>query len=67
MAWPWFGGMPGRAARKIFALWVTALVLLAVFTLYSFITLQICQGIVLIFVIALITVLPTMFLIGSRI
>ena len=59
--------MPGRGARKIFALWVTALVLLALFTLYSFITLQICQGIVLIFVIALTAVLPVTFLIGSRI
>lgn len=29
-SWPWFGGMPGRAARGIFALWVTLLVMLAV-------------------------------------
>lgn len=28
-AWPWFGGMPGRAARGIFALWVVLLVTLA--------------------------------------
>ena len=37
-AWPWFGGTPGKAARKIFALWVVALVALVVFTIYAFAT-----------------------------
>ena len=66
-AWPWFGGMPGKAARGIFALWVTLLVIFAVATLYAFVTLQICLGIGLIFVIAIVAVAPTLFLIGSRI
>lgn len=66
-AWPWFGGMPGRAARGIFALWVTLLVILAVATIYAFVTLNICMGIALIFVIAVVGVAPTLFLIGSRI
>ena len=43
-AWPWFGGMPGKAARKFFAIWVTALVLLVLWALYAFITLRICLG-----------------------
>lgn len=66
-AWPWFGGMPGRAARAIFALWVTLLTVFAVATIYAFVTLHICLGIGLIFVIAIVAVAPTMFLIGSRI
>ena len=43
------------------------LVILAVATLYAFVTLQICLGIGLIFVVAVIAVAPTLFLIGSRI
>lgn len=66
-AWPWFGGTPGRAARKVFALWVVALVALMLLTIYAFVTLNICLGVGLIFVIALIAVLPSLFLIGSRI
>ena len=66
-AWPWFGGTPGRAARGIFALWVTLLVIFAVATIYAFMTLDICLGIGLIFVIAVVAVAPSVFLIGSRI
>jgi hypothetical protein len=66
-AWPWFGGTPGKAARKIFAIWVTALVLLVVLTLYEIATLHICTTIILIFVIAVIAAAPSVFLIGSRI
>jgi uncharacterized membrane protein YhaH (DUF805 family) len=66
-AWPWFGGMPGRAARGIFALWVILLVILAVTTLYAFVTLNICMGIALIFVVAIVGVAPTLLLVGSRI
>jgi uncharacterized membrane protein YhaH (DUF805 family) len=67
MAWPWFGGTPGRVARKIFALWIVALVALMVLTIYAFVTLHLCLAIGLIFVIAVIAVLPSLFLIGSRI
>lgn len=66
-AWPWFGGVPGRAARKIFGFWVALLVLLAVLTLYAFATLHICLGIGPFVVIVVVTVLPTMSLIGSQI
>jgi len=66
-AWPWFGGMPGRAARGILALWVILLVIFAVATIYAFVTLHICLGIGLIFVTAIIAVAPSLFLIGSRI
>ncbi len=66
-AWPWFGGAPGKAARTIFGFWVALLVLLAVLTLYAFATLHICLGIGLFVVIVVVAVLPTMFLIGSRI
>jgi uncharacterized membrane protein YhaH (DUF805 family) len=66
-AWPWFGGTPGKAARKIFALWVLALVALVLLTIYAFATLHICLAVGLIFVIALIAVAPSLFLIGSRI
>jgi len=66
-AWPWFGGMPGKAVRGIFALWMTLLVIFAVATLYAFITLNMRLGIGLIFVIVVLAVAPSLFLIGSRI
>lgn len=66
-AWPWFGGMPGKAARKIFAIWVTALVLLVVGVIYAIATLHICLTIVLIVIIVVMAVLPSVSLIGSRI
>ena len=66
-AWPWFDGMPGKAARKIFAVWVTLLTVLAVATIYAFVTANICLGIGLVFVIAILAVGPSLFPIGSRI
>jgi len=66
-AWPWFGGTPGRAARKIFALWVVLLVALVLYTIYAFVTLRICLAVGLVFLIAVVAVAPTLFLIGSRI
>lgn len=64
---PWFGGRPGPSAVKFFAIWVTLIVLLAVGTIYAMITLQICMGIGLFILLVIVAVLPSMFLIGSRI
>jgi uncharacterized membrane protein YhaH (DUF805 family) len=66
-AWPWFGGTPGKAARKIFAVWVTALVLLVVWAIYAIATLHICMTVVIIAIIVVVAVLPSVGLIGSRI
>ncbi len=59
--------MPGKAARKVFAVWVTFLVILVLWALYSFITLHICMGAVIIVFIVVLAVLPSLSLIGSRI
>jgi uncharacterized membrane protein YhaH (DUF805 family) len=66
-AWPWFGGTPGRAARKIFALWVSTLVLLVVLMLYEIATLHICATVVVLVVLVVVAVFPNLALIGSRI
>ncbi len=66
-AWPWFGGTPGKAARRIFALWVTLLVLLVVLLMYEIATLQICGSIILIVLLVVVAAAPSVFLIGSRI
>lgn len=66
-AWPWFGGTPGKAARKFFAIWVTSLVLLVVWALYAIATLHICMTVVIIVLIVIVAVLPSVSLIGSRI
>ena len=65
--WPYFGGPPGKYARKAFAVWIVALVCLMLLILYSFINGRICMGVFLIFLTALVGVLPSFFLIGSRI
>ncbi len=64
---PWIGGKPGRRAMKFTAVWVTLLVVLAVSILVSFVTMHFVLAIVLIFVTALVGVLPQLFLVGSRI
>jgi len=64
---PWFGGRPGPSAVKFFAIWVTLIVLLAFGMIYAMITLQICMGIGLFILLIIVAVLPSMFLIGSRI
>ncbi|HIJ16359.1 MAG TPA: hypothetical protein HA364_01095 [Thermoplasmata archaeon] len=64
---PWIGGKPGRRAVKFTAVWVTLLVVLAVSILVSFVTMHFVLAIVLIFVTALVGVLPQLFLVGSRI
>jgi uncharacterized membrane protein YhaH (DUF805 family) len=66
-AWPWFGGTPGKAARKIFAVWVTMLVLLVVGAIYAIVTLQICVAIVIVGMIVVLAMIPSVGLIGSRI
>jgi hypothetical protein len=64
---PWIGGTPGKRAMRFTALWITALVILAMSTLLSFITMRFVLGVILIFVTALVGTLPTFFLVGSRI
>jgi hypothetical protein len=65
--WPWFGGRPGKKAGKWFALYVLLLVAFVLLIFYAFYTLQICVGVVLIFVCAGVAALPSLFMIGSRI
>jgi len=65
--WPWFGGRPGKKAGKWFALYVIMLVAFVLLIIYAFVTLQICLGVVLIIVCAIVAALPSLFLIGSRI
>ena len=64
---PWIGGMPGRRAMAFTAIWVVALVVLALLIMISFITMHFVLAFVLIFVTALVGVLPRLFLEGSRI
>jgi hypothetical protein len=64
---PWIGGKPGRRATKFTAVWVVLLVVLAISILVSFITMRFVLAVVLIFLTALVGVLPQLFLIGSRI
>ena len=47
--------------------WVTLLVVLAVSTLFAFMTLHIVAGVILVILIAVTATAPTFFLIGSRI
>jgi hypothetical protein len=65
--WPWFGGRPGRKAGKWFALYVLLLVAFVLLIIYAFVTLQICLGVALILICAIVAALPSLFLIGSRI
>jgi len=65
--WPYFGGPPGKNARMVFAVWVVALVGLALSILYAFINGRICMGVFLVFLTALVGILPAFFLVGSRI
>ena len=65
--WPWFGGPPGKYARKAFAIWVVALVGLTLLILYAFINRRICLGVFLVFLTAIVGILPSFFLVGSRI
>ena len=64
---PWIGGTPGGRALAFTTVWIVALVGLALLILYSFITLHIVRAVVLIFVTAIVGVLPRLFLEGSRI
>jgi hypothetical protein len=64
---PWIGGTPGKRAMRFTAIWILALVILAMSTLLSFITMHFILAIILIFITALVGVLPTFFLVGSRI
>ena len=64
---PWIGGAPGKRALAFTTLWVTLLVLLALATLLSFITMHFAAGVVLIVLTVIVGVAPTFFLIGSRI
>jgi uncharacterized membrane protein YhaH (DUF805 family) len=66
-AWPWFGGTPGKAARKVFAIWVMMLVLLVLLLIYEIATLHICTTIIVLIVLVVIAAAPSVFLIGSRI
>jgi hypothetical protein len=59
--------MPGRAARRMSALWVTGLVVLVVGGIYAIATLQICVAAVFFVIVVVLAVLPTAGLIGSRI
>jgi len=65
--WPWFGGRPGSKATKWLALYVVLLVTFALAIIYAFVTLQICLAVGLIVVLVVVAVLPSLFLIGSRI
>lgn len=64
---PWIGGAPGRRALAFTALWVTLLVLLALATLLSAMTMHFVETVVFIVLTVLVGVAPTFFLIGSRI
>ncbi len=64
---PWIGGTPGRRAMAFTAIWISALVVLALSILLSFITMHFVLAFVLIVLTAAVGVLPTLFLIGSRI
>jgi len=64
---PWIGGAPGKRAVAFTVGWVTLLVVLAMGTLFAFITFHFVAGIILIILIAVTATAPTLFLIGSRI
>lgn len=64
---PWVGGAPGKRAIAFTAIWTSLLVVLALATIASFITMHFVLAVVLIFVTALVGVLPKLFLVGSRI
>lgn len=64
---PWIGGKPGRRAMRFTAIWVTMLVVLAVSILISFITMHFILAAVFIVLTVAVAVLPTLFLVGSRI
>jgi hypothetical protein len=64
---PWIGGKPGRRAMRFTAIWVVALVALALLILMCFITRHFVIAIVLVFVTACVGVLPSLALVGSRI
>lgn len=61
------GGTPGPRAFIFTVVWIIALVALAFSILLCFIAMQFLLAIVLVFVIAAVGSLPTLFLIGSRI
>ncbi len=65
--WPWFGGRPGVKATKFLALYVVLLVAFALGIIYAVITLRICLAVALIAALVIVAVLPSLFLIGSRI
>lgn len=64
---PWIGGKPGRRAMTFTVVWILILVVLAVSILLSFVTMHFLLAFVFIFLTALVAVLPTLFLVGSRI
>lgn len=64
---PWIGGKPGRRAVRFTAVWITALVFLAVAIVVSFVTMQFALAVLFIIVLVVVAVLPHLFLVGSRI
>lgn len=64
---PWVGGTPGRRAMRFTAIWVALLVVLAVSILLSFITMHFVLAALFIILTVVVAVLPTLFLVGSRI
>jgi hypothetical protein len=64
---PYFGGRPGKHAAGFVAIWVALLCLMVALIIISFASGDICLGIGLIILTAIIGTLPAIFLIGSRI
>lgn len=64
---PWIGGTPGRRAMVFTAVWISALVALALSIVLSFVTRHFICAAVLIFLTAVVAALPRVFLEGSRI
>lgn len=64
---PWVGGAPGRRAVKFTAVWIALLVVLALSILLSFITMHFVLAFIFIALTVVVAMLPTLFLVGSRI
>jgi len=64
---PYFGGRPGKHAAGFMAVWVALLCLMVALIIISFVSGDICLGVALIGLTAVIGTLPALFLIGSRI
>lgn len=64
---PWIGGTPGRRALAFTVAWATVLVLLVISILLSFITRHFVLAVGLVILTVIVGILPTFFLVGSRI